>query len=50
MTIYDLINIYVDYRNNYLTIEGYASRNNLTLENAECIIKEAKRVYIEIYG
>ena len=34
MSVYKLIEVYLDYRNNYLTVQGYADKNELSLEFA----------------
>lgn len=39
-----LIAAYLDWRNNYLTYEGYAERNGLTVEEAEQFINLARAV------
>lgn len=40
-----LDNIYIDFFNNYLTVEKYAYDNNLTVEQAEELIPLAKTVF-----
>ena len=41
-----LINTYLDFRNNYLTIELYAEHNLLTVEQAETLLELAQNVYL----
>ena len=50
MSVYKLIEVYLDYRNNYLTIQGYADRNELSLEFAKALIDESTKTYKSIYG
>lgn len=40
-----LINAYLDYVNNYLTIEKYAEHNGLTPEQARALLDVARAVY-----
>ena len=40
-----LINIYLDYCNNYLTIEKFADHNGLTESQAEKLIEIARDVF-----
>lgn len=40
-----LIEIYLDYLNNYLTIEKYAEHNGLHLYQAETLINLAREVF-----
>lgn len=39
-----LINAYLDYRNNYLTIEKYAEHNGLTINEAERLMQLAQEI------
>lgn len=41
-----LINAYLDYVNNYLTIEKYAEHNGLTNEQANRLIDLGRDIYI----
>jgi hypothetical protein len=41
-----LIDIYLDYWNNYLTYERYAECNGLHLSEAQTLINLAREVYI----
>ena len=50
MNIYKLIETYLDFKNNYLTIQGYADVNGLSIEFTTNLINEARKVYISIYG
>ncbi len=50
MNIYKLIEVYLDYRNNYLTVQGYADKNELSVEFAKVLIDEATKTYKSIYG
>ena len=45
-----IIEVYLDYRNNYLSVQGYADRNELSVEFAKVLIDEATRTYKSIYG
>ena len=39
MSVYKLIEVYLDYRNNYLTVQGYADRNELSVELlSQCVM------------
>lgn len=40
-----LIKIYLDWRNNYLTVERYAECNALTIEQASKLIALAREVF-----
>lgn len=40
-----LINAYLDYRNNYLTIEKYADHNGLLVAEAYVLINLARTVF-----
>lgn len=40
-----LINAYLDFRNNYLTIEKYAEHNGLHIDEAEDLIDLARDVF-----
>lgn len=40
-----LIKAYLDYRNNYLTVERYAEDNGLTTEQGYALITLAKEVF-----
>lgn len=40
-----LIDIYLDYLNNYITHRGYANQNGLTVEEAWELIELARKVY-----
>jgi hypothetical protein len=40
-----LINVYLDYVNNYLTTERYAECNGLSVEHAQMLIDLARNVY-----
>ena len=40
-----LIEIYLDFINNYLTVKYYATCNALTLEEAQELISLARKVY-----
>lgn len=40
-----LSNIYLDWRNNYLTIEVFAEHNELTVEDASDLITLAREVF-----
>jgi hypothetical protein len=40
-----LINTYLDFINNYLTVEVYAEHNGLTVLQAEILLALAKDVY-----
>lgn len=37
--------IYLDWRNNFLTVEGYASHYNISIEQAEKLIAVATDIY-----
>ena len=50
MSVYKLIEVYLDYRNNYLSVQGYADKNELSLEFAKALIDEATKTYKSIYG
>ena len=50
MSVYKLIEVYLDYRNNYLSVQGYADKNELSVEFTEVLIDEATRTYKSIYG
>ena len=50
MNVYKLIEVYLDYRNNYLSVQGYADKNELSVEFAKVLIDEATKVYKSIYG
>lgn len=45
MTKEDYVNAYLDYRNNYLTLKGYADYNNLSFEVAGTIINLGEYLY-----
>lgn len=40
-----LIEAYLDYRNNYLTIEKYAEHHGLTTQEGETLIDLAEKVF-----
>jgi hypothetical protein len=40
-----LIEVYLDYTNNYLTAEKYADHNGLTVEQAQALLNLAKNVF-----
>lgn len=40
-----LIDIYLDWRNNYLTHEKFADHNGLTVDQAKTLIDLARNVY-----
>ena len=40
-----LIAVYLDWRNNYLTVEKYAEHNGLTTEHAGALIALAREVF-----
>ena len=40
-----LIAVYLDFRNNYLTVKTYAERNGLTEEQADKLIDLARDVF-----
>ena len=40
-----LIAVYIDFRNNYLTVEKYAEHNGLTEEQADKLIDLARDVF-----
>lgn len=40
-----LINAYLDYWNNYITVEKYAEHNGLTVEQGKKLIDLAREVY-----
>lgn len=40
-----LINTYLDYRNNYLTIDRFAEHNLLTIQQAQLLIDLSKQVF-----
>lgn len=42
-----LRNIYLDYLNNYLTVEVFAEKNGLWVDEATDLIKLCKRVFEE---
>ena len=46
---HDLINIYLDYRNNFVTVKGYANYYDLKIEYAEVLIHEASKEYKRLY-
>lgn len=50
MSVYKLIEVYLDYRNNYLTVQGYADKNELSVEFTKVLIDEATKTYKSIYG
>jgi hypothetical protein len=44
-----LIDAYLDYVNNYLTVKAYAEHNGLTLEQGQRFIQLAKEVYESVH-
>lgn len=40
---------YLDYVNNYLTIEGFASGNGITLESAKLIIELGRKINLDTF-
>ena len=40
-----LIEIYLDYRNNYLTVSKFAEHNGLSLEHGSALIDLARKVF-----
>jgi hypothetical protein len=40
-----LINVYLDWRNNYLTIDKYAEHNGLTVNEAQTLIDLSREVF-----
>ena len=50
MTFDQLCNIYLDYRNNFLSIDGFASYYELRIELAELLINKAREVYTLAYN
>ena len=50
MSTYKLIEIYLDYKNNFLTIKGYANYYGIEESFANNLVSEATSVYKSIYG
>ena len=40
-----MIEYYLDYRNNYLTVDKFAEHNGLTYEQASVLLGEGKRLF-----
>lgn len=49
MRLEELFKIYLDYRNNFLSIEGFANYYNLPSELATQLINHAREVYSLAY-
>jgi hypothetical protein len=45
-----LNNAYLDYMNNYLTVDKYSEHNNMSVEQGESFIKLARQVHIELWN
>lgn len=45
MTIDNLFHLYLDYRNNFLSVEGFASYYGLPVELATQLINHAREIY-----
>lgn len=45
----NLIAMYLDYVNDYLTVSRYADNNGLTYEEAKALIDLARKVYMRRY-
>lgn len=46
----ELIDAYLDYRNDYLTVEKYASDNDLSIADAKTILDLGKKLWLEHCG
>lgn len=44
-----LIDVYLDWRNNYLSIEAYAANNGLLLTEAVSLISLARAVFTHVH-
>ena len=44
-----LNNAYLDYVNNYLTVDKYSEHNNMSVKQGESFIKLARQVHIELW-
>ena len=42
--------MYLDWFNNFLSIEGFASHHSLSLDIAQSIIEQSRKAYKAIYG
>jgi hypothetical protein len=45
MKLEELFKIYLDYRNNFLTVQGYANYYNLPYDLAMSLINHAREIY-----
>ena len=45
-----LNNAYLDYMNNYLTVDKYSEHNNMSVEQGESFIKLGRQVHIELWN
>ena len=50
MTAQRLTEIYLDYKNNFLTVGGYASYYGISESLAYALITEARALYVGIYA